>query len=215
MKWEKFAFSLKYQAPIFRVLQKDESVISPAFSSSLRFSSLYLLCFDLINNWYSLSLWWNNLRMSMLVGSRCFAFASFRTACLFNLHSLSKHFLVTVLVILLLRLILPRLRDCKAALHRMFYNDWTASSTPVSELWKSQFMKSPINCVCCDINASVNKLSELGLVHTMPDKFENATLRAKTEQMFCVHTWKRNKCSASTLERFRWLFTVKIWQFEL
>ena len=24
--------------------------------------------------------------------------------------------------------------------------------------------------------------------HTMPDKFENATLRAKTEQMFCVHT---------------------------
>ena len=22
----------------------------------------------------------------------------------------------------------------------------------------------------------------------MPDKFENATLRAKTEQMFCVHT---------------------------
>ena len=27
-----------------------------------------------------------------------------------------------------------------------------------------------------------------GLVHTMPDKFENATLRAKTEQMFCVHT---------------------------
>ena len=30
--------------------------------------------------------------------------------------------------------------------------------------------------------------SDLGLVHTMPDKFENATLRAKTEQMFCVHT---------------------------
>ena len=54
-----------------------------------------------------------------------------------------------------------------------------------------------------------------GLVHTMPDKFENATLRAKTEQMFCVHTWKRNKCSASTLQRFRWLFTFKIWQFEL
>ena len=27
----------------------------------------------------------------------------------------------------------------------------------------------------------------LGLVHTMPDKFEKATLRAKTEQMFCVH----------------------------
>ena len=55
----------------------------------------------------------------------------------------------------------------------------------------------------------------LGLVHTMPDKFENATLRAKTEQMFCVHTWKRIKCSASTLQRFRWLFTFKIWQFEL
>ena len=54
-----------------------------------------------------------------------------------------------------------------------------------------------------------------GLVHTMPDKFENATLRAKTEQMFYVHTWKRNKCFASTLERFRWLFTFKIWQFEL
>ena len=49
----------------------------------------------------------------------------------------------------------------------------------------------------------------------MPDKFENATLRAKTEQMFCVHTWKRNKCSTSTLEHFRWLFTFKIWQFEL
>ena len=49
----------------------------------------------------------------------------------------------------------------------------------------------------------------------MPDKFENATLRAKTEQMFCVHTGKRNKCSASTLERFRWLFTFKIWLFEL
>ena len=31
----------------------------------------------------------------------------------------------------------------------------------------------------------------LDLVHTMPDKFENATLRAKTEQMFCVHTWNR------------------------
>ena len=28
----------------------------------------------------------------------------------------------------------------------------------------------------------------LGPVHTMPDKFEIATLRAKTEQMFCVHT---------------------------
>ena len=49
----------------------------------------------------------------------------------------------------------------------------------------------------------------------MPNKFENATLRAKTKQMICVHTWKRNKCSASTLERFRWLFTFKIWQFEL
>ena len=35
----------------FRVLQKDdESVISAAFSSSLRFSSLYLFCLDLINN---------------------------------------------------------------------------------------------------------------------------------------------------------------------
>ena len=30
--------------------------------------------------------------------------------------------------------------------------------------------------------------SVLGLVHTMPDKFENANLRAKTEQMFCIHT---------------------------
>ena len=30
--------------------------------------------------------------------------------------------------------------------------------------------------------------SMLGLVHTMLDKFESATLRAKTEQMFCVHT---------------------------
>ena len=30
--------------------------------------------------------------------------------------------------------------------------------------------------------------TDRGLVHTMPDKFENATLRAKTEQMFCVHT---------------------------
>ena len=28
----------------------------------------------------------------------------------------------------------------------------------------------------------------LGLVHTMPDKFERATLRAKTQQMFSVHT---------------------------
>ena len=97
----------------------------------------------------------------MLVGSRCFAFSSFLTARLFNLHSLSNHFLVTVLVTLLLRLILPRLRDCEAASHRMFSNDWTASSTPISELGKSQFMKSPINSwVCCDINASVNKLSD-------------------------------------------------------
>ena len=35
-------------------------------------------------------------------------------------------------------------------------------------------------------HANVNKA--VGLVHTMPDKFENATLRAKTEQMICVHT---------------------------
>ena len=56
---------------------------------------------------------------------------------------------------------------------------------------------------------------QLGLVHTMLDKFKNTTLRANTEQMFCVHTWKWNKCTASTLERFRWLFTFKIWQFEL
>ena len=47
-------------------------------------------------------------------------------------------------------------------------------------------------------------INNSGLVHTMPAKFENATLRAKTEQMFCVHIWKRNKCSASTLERFWW-----------
>ena len=32
------------------------------------------------------------------------------------------------------------------------------------------------------------RISNLGLVHTMLDKFENATLRAKTEQMFYVHT---------------------------
>ena len=31
-------------------------------------------------------------------------------------------------------------------------------------------------------------LFDLGLVHTMPDKFENATLSAKTDKMFCVHT---------------------------
>ena len=37
-------------------------------------------------------------------------------------------------------------------------------------------------------NVLVILFIDLGLVHTMPDKFENATLRAKTEQMFCVHT---------------------------
>ena len=31
-------------------------------------------------------------------------------------------------------------------------------------------------------------LFQLGLVHTMPDKFENATLGAKKEQKFSVHT---------------------------
>ena len=40
----------------------------------------------------------------------------------------------------------------------------------------------------------------LGLVHTMPDKFENATLGAKTEQMFFVHTtafYQRHNCLIS------------------
>ena len=51
----------------------------------------------------------------------------------------------------------------------------------------------------------------LGLVHTMPDKFENATLGAKkgtkvfrphmkTDNMFCVHTtafYRRRNCLIS------------------
>ena len=59
-----------------------------------------------------------------------------------------------------------------------------------------------------DIILSCNLSSQvinIGLVHTIPDKFENATLRAKTEQ----------KCSASTLERFRWLFTLKISKYHI
>ena len=59
-----------------------------------------------------------------------------------------------------------------------------------------------------DIILSCNLSSQvinIGLVRTIPDKFENATLRAKTEQ----------KCSASTLERFRWLFTLKISKYHI
>ena len=40
----------------------------------------------------------------------------------------------------------------------------------------------------------------LGLVHTMPDKFEKATLGAKTEQKFFVHTtafYQQHNCLIS------------------
>ena len=44
-----------------------------------------------------------------------------------------------------------------------------------------KFVKFPPEIMPCAVGV-------LDLIHTMRDKFEKATLRAKTEQMFCVHT---------------------------
>ena len=66
--------------------------------------------------------------------------------------------------------------------------------------WSKQLLHVSITCKWKILNCRLYKRTsillskrkydkaDLGLVHTMPDKFENTTLRAKTEQMFCVHT---------------------------
>ena len=56
--------------------------------------------------------------------------------------------------------------------------------------------------------------AHLGLVHTMPDKFENATLRVKTEQMFLRPLMKTDKMFwVHTIAFLEWLFTFNSWQF--
>ena len=144
----------------FNVFQNDEESVSVS-SSSLHFSAWYLFRLLLINDWYCFWVLWYNSRISGFVGSLCFSFASFLKAFLFNLHSLSNHFLVKIFVFLRLRLTIFRLRDCEAALCRILSKDSTASSIPFSVTGNSQFIKSAIKVwVLDEINAWLNKLAE-------------------------------------------------------